>query len=170
MQISMILNRFLTRDRQKSKLVLSYQQKCPMNLALFIYLYIYIYIYIYINLAMCMQNLRITHQFFKVFYMKLESHKGRKVRYLCFWKIIPAGKESPKSHKKWLRYDGLGIFTKDLIHSYVLFELECKSTDGFLTAYLGKNCFLNYVPKTFTLIGMQDSLNCNISQTRWGAK
>ena len=166
MQISMILNRFLTRDRQKSKLVLSYQQNCPMNLALFIYLYIYIYI----NLAMCMQNLRITHQFFKVFYMKLESHKGRKVRYLCFWKIIPAGKESPKSHKKWLRYDGLGVFTKDLVHSYVLFELECKSTDGFLTAYLGKNCFLNYVPKTFTLIGMQDSLNCNISQTRWGAK
>ena len=103
--------------------------------------------------------------------MKLGSHKVREVTDSNFEGQLS---REPKKVSKMVQKWGFWIFDKSLIHSNVLFLLQCESNNGLLgfckKHISGKKLFLELWSKTSWPIRIQDSLNYKNSQTSWGMK
>ena len=98
---------------------------CSINLALFIVLSVRSFVRSQRKIS------EIDHQFFLIFYMKLESHKIRKVTESNFFKKpvhIKRAHNGPKMPQKW----GFCCLDKNLIHSCEFFLFEYQVTNGFL--------------------------------------
>ena len=72
-----------------------------------------------------MQNIRNGVTAFSDFF-----HEVRKVMEPDFWEKVLDGPVGPKKSTELSKNQILGGFDKNLIHSYMLFILECKSTNG----------------------------------------
>ena len=69
------------------------------------------------------------HQFFLIFYVKLDSHEVREVIEFSFLKKVLVHYGDPKGP----RNEVFGGLDKNLTHSCVLFLFEYESTTGLLT-------------------------------------
>ena len=86
-------------------------------------------------------------------------------------KKVPSSQEGPKSPNNGWKMRFFGFWQKSSPFIFFVFYLVMKVLLVFQlstkAACLGKIWFLRYVFKTSRPIRMQDSLNCNISQTSW---
>ena len=114
-----------------------------------------------------------TFHFFSEFFSWSEiAIKQEKRRSLIFEKKkVPSSQEGPKSPNNGWKIRFFGFWQKSSLFIFFVFYLVMKVLLVFQlstkTACLGKIWFLRYGLKTSRPIRMQDSLNCNISQTSW---
>ena len=148
-----------------------HQRKCPVNLALSVRSSVrlffrnsqFSFVVVVVVVLFCFS--------FSDFLHEVRETKWKKWRIRALEKKVWTCQKAPRSPKNGPKIRFLGYWQKSNLFIYT-FLPQYENTNGLLsskTTCLGKMRFLSY-PKTFRPIRMHDSLNCNISQTRWEMK